>query len=179
MKRRPKDIGTAGETATVRHLHTNGFPHAERRALRGIQDAGDIAGTPGLCWSVKGGEQAKNASDQQVTQWLAELEKQRQRARADIGVLVLQRRGVGPANAGRWWVVLPLDVAAYLSSPYDGGIEHTGPPVRMLLGDLVRHLRLAGYGDPLDEPSRLFASETQASATRCDDTDTSREVTAQ
>src|SRR5690606_27104000 len=50
---RSKDIGTRAETAVVRYLRANGFEHAERRALRGRQDAGDITGTPGICWEVK------------------------------------------------------------------------------------------------------------------------------
>ncbi|NAE18288.1 hypothetical protein, partial [Enterococcus hirae] len=69
MPARPRDIGTAAETATVRYLRTAGFPHAERRALRGTHDCGDITGTPGLAWEVKGGQAAKGASDGQVAQW--------------------------------------------------------------------------------------------------------------
>src|SRR5690606_36637180 len=94
--RRPRDIGTAAETAVVRYLRDHGFPHAERRTLRGSQDAGDITGIPGVCWSVKGGQAAKDASDGLVEDWLSELERQRSRAKASYGVLVLQRRGYGP-----------------------------------------------------------------------------------
>src|SRR5690554_3488274 len=105
--RRPRDIGTAAESAVVRYLRAHGFPHAERRALRGARDAGDITGTPGICWSVKGGQAAKDASDGLVEDWLFELERQRSHARADCGVLVLQRRGYGPERAGRWWAIMP------------------------------------------------------------------------
>src|SRR6185312_8871013 len=104
--RKPRAIGTATETAVVRYLVANGFPHAERRSLRGSLDAGDITGCPGLVWSVKGGVAAKTASDGQVAKWLAELERQRVNAAATIGVLVLQRAGIGEANAGRWWAVV-------------------------------------------------------------------------
>lgn len=142
---KPKRIGTAAETAVARYLQAHGFPHAERRALRGIQDAGDITGIPGICVEVKGGEAAKAASDLLVADWLEETEKERVNARADIGVLVLQRRGVGPANAGRWWAVISLDFISMLTHGYDG----SGIPVRMLLADAVRLLRTAGYGDPL------------------------------
>ena len=62
MTGRPKDIGTAAETAVVRFLRDNGFPLAERRALHGSTDRGDITGTPGLVWEVKGGDAAKTAS---------------------------------------------------------------------------------------------------------------------
>jgi len=40
--------GTAWETAIVGYLRGRGAPHAERRALNGSNDRGDIAGIPGL-----------------------------------------------------------------------------------------------------------------------------------
>jgi hypothetical protein len=156
---RPKAIGTAAETAVARYLAAHGFPSAERRALRGIEDAGDITGCPGICVEVKGGEAAKNASDLLVTDWLEETEKERLNARADIGVLVLQRRGVGPTNAGRWWAILRLDEVANLAAADLARLFEEKPepfvvanpaPVRMHLADAVRLLRAAGYGDPID-----------------------------
>lgn len=77
---RPRDIGTRAETAVVRVLRDHGFPHAERRALRGSQDAGDITGTPGVVWEVKGGERAKNASHGQLSKWLHETSRERETA---------------------------------------------------------------------------------------------------
>jgi hypothetical protein len=145
---RPKAIGTKAETTVARFLAANGFPHAERRALRGTLDAGDITGTPGLCWEVKGGNAARSASDGLVETWLAETEAERLNANADLGVLVLQRAGVGPANAGRWWAVMRLLDAggvvgwpAWLARPV---------PVRMHLADAVQLLRTAGYGNALE-----------------------------
>lgn len=170
-KRRPKDIGTDAERPVARHLAANGFPHAERRALRGTKDAGDITGIPGVCIEVKGGEQAKAASDNLVDAWLAETETERRNGRADVGLLVLQRRGVGPANAGRWWAAMPLWTLLWLQSQADRDVTgcptYTGSadlfeigasdpstpwmyaPVRMLLADAAQLLRAAGYGDPL------------------------------
>ena len=63
MTRRPMDIGTAAESAVVKVLREHGFPHAERRALHGSIDLGDITGTPGLAWEVKGGTTAKTAPE--------------------------------------------------------------------------------------------------------------------
>lgn len=145
---KPKKIGTAAETAVARYLQANGFPHAERRALRGELDAGDITGCPGICIEVKGGEAAKGASDQLVAGWLAETETERVNAGADIGVLVLQRRGVGPANAGRWWVVMRLEDVASLRT---GGPRFTKSigTARLHLANAVLLMRAAGYGQPL------------------------------
>lgn len=153
--RKPRAIGTATETAVARYLASAGFPHCERRSLRGSLDAGDLTGTPGIAWSVKGGAMAKGASDGQVTRWLGELERQRVNAAAAVGVLVLQRAGIGEANAGRWWAILPFFAAFQLVDHYKPELLSTsGPPVRMHLADVVTLLRAAGYGTPLDPARR-------------------------
>lgn len=149
--RRPRDIGTHTESAVVRYLTANGFDQAERRSLRGSLDAGDITGTPGVAWSIKGGVAAKAASDGQVGRWLAELERQRNNAAATVGVLVLQRAGIGEANCGRWWAVLPvvalgLEPRGVIVAPLA-----TRVPVRMHLADVCTLLRAAGFGSSLGE----------------------------
>lgn len=154
MKRRPRDIGTKAETAVVRYLTANGFPHAERRSLRGQLDAGDITGTPGICWSVKGGDQARNASDLDIERWLGELATQMHHANADIRVLVMQRKAVGEANAHRWWAVMPAFQLADLASEPQMSAEPLNFPVRMLLADAVTLLRAAGYGTQPTEVTR-------------------------
>jgi hypothetical protein len=147
---KPKAIGTKAETAVARYLAANGFPYAEKRRPEGRRDRGDITGCPGVCIEVKGGDAAKNASDLLVADWLTETETERLNARADVGVLVLQRRGVGPANAGRWWAILPAAVWGDLVyAQLDGLTEHHRYPIRLLLADAVRLLRAAGYGQPL------------------------------
>ena len=47
---RNKQKGTSFETLVADFLTDNGFPYAERRALAGVNDKGDITGTPGLVW---------------------------------------------------------------------------------------------------------------------------------
>lgn len=156
MTSRPRDIGTAAETATVRYLRTAGHPHAERRALRGAADAGDIAGTPGICWSIKAGRYAQHPSDRQVETWIAELYTQMGHAGADHGVLVLQRAGVGPANAGRWWAYVSTDLIADLA-----GGELEGDPiwVRTHLSAAAEILRAAGYGDVSPDSPAVGAAD--------------------
>lgn len=140
MSARPKDIGTAAETAVVRALRQHGFPHAERRALAGAHDLGDITGTPGIVWEVKGGNAAKTASDGQVQKWLDETETERINARATVGVLVMARAGIGAANADRWWAVVRW--------PHLAGL-----PARMLLRDVCALLNSFGYGTLTGEVS--------------------------
>jgi hypothetical protein len=148
--RRPKDKGTDAERAVVRYLQAYGWPNAERRALRGTQDAGDITGTPGICWEVK--SRKRPVSDLDVTTWLVETETETAAAGAEIGVLVVRRHGVGEGHAGRWWAYMRLGTAAILHVTLVNPTPETwnGPPVRMLLGDAVELLRAAGYGEPLE-----------------------------
>jgi hypothetical protein len=149
---RSKDIGTAAETAVVRYLRVNGFAQAERRALAGVLDQGDITGTPGIAWEVKAGEKARHAGDAQITSWMTETEVERVNARADVGVLVVRRRSYGCARAGRWWAILQLGVLLDLTITGRDGTgdwnDHT-TPTRLFLCDVVELLRGAGYGDPL------------------------------
>ncbi|MFI6813742.1 hypothetical protein ACIBG7_15080 [Nonomuraea sp. NPDC050328] len=157
MTARPKDIGTAAETAVVRALRRLGFPHAERRALAGAHDLGDVTGTPGVCWEVKGGQQTKHPrpSDLTVAQWMAETEAERINARADIGVLVIQRHGVGAANAHLWWAYMPTWQTAWVATGHLVADRQVGDiRARMLLADACTLLRAAGYGQPLPEEPR-------------------------
>jgi len=57
---RPRDIGTAAETAVVRVLREY-FPEADRSPLRGHHDQGDIRGTGDFIWEVKAGNTARGA----------------------------------------------------------------------------------------------------------------------
>lgn len=134
MVNKPRNIGTAAETAVVRYLVANGFPHAERRSLKGNLDQGDITGTPGICWEVKGGAAAKNASDGQVQAWLEETERERVNAGATIGILVLQRKGIGAINAGRWWAIERCGF-------------RSGCSTWSYLSHITHELRGFGYGD--------------------------------
>lgn len=138
MTNKPKNLGTAAESAVVKVLQEF-WPYAERRALRGAADEGDITGTPGIVWEVKGGAAAKTASDGQIEAWLDETEQERENADADIGVLVVQRKGIGYPNAGQWWAVMGIEPA----NPTFGA--STNVVVRMHLIDACRLLEVWGY----------------------------------
>jgi len=117
MVNRPKAIGTAAETAVVRAARTNGFGTAERRALAGAADRGDILLCPGAILEVKGGDAARHASDLDIDRWLNETDTERRHADADIALLVVQRRGVGAPNAHRWWAWIRLGNLEQLRAP--------------------------------------------------------------
>lgn len=146
---RSKKKGTEAESAVVRYLRTVGWPGAERRALAGHDDLGDVVGCPGLVWEVKA---HKQYSDLDVAAWMGETETERVNAGADFGVLVVRRHGVGEGNAGRWWAYMPLQDAATLTAAVPDLSLGTLPlalretPVRLFLADAVALLRAAGYG---------------------------------
>jgi hypothetical protein len=151
---RPKAIGTQAETAVVHAARRHGFPGAERRALRGRHDVGDVLLCPGVILEVKGGQAARTASDALVSAWLTETERERVNAGAAVAVLVTVRPGVGPVNADRWTAHLRVGHLAQLRGwPACEPVDAT--PVRLALGDALAILRAGGYGDPLsdaDEP---------------------------
>ena len=156
MTNRPKAIGTAAETAVVRYLAAHGFPAAERRALHGATDLGDITGTPSLCWEVKGGEAAKDASDKQVAAWLDETREEAGNAGATYGFLIVQRRQKGVRD---WWAVLDVcDLAKLVRC--DSREQASNMHARITLAQLVELLAIAGWTDtaangPAAEPNSL------------------------
>lgn len=114
-----KQKGTSAETAVVRYLQQNGFPHAERRALGGGshgEDLGDITGTPALTFEVK------NRKTYAFREWLRECEVEKTNAKADFCPLIAKPNGVGADNIHNWFFV-------------------------MTLADGISLLREAGYGD--------------------------------
>jgi len=114
-----KQKGTAAESALVKFLVGQGFPGAERRALTGANDQGDITGIPALCMEVK------NHAKYQIPAWLKETEIERINAKADFGILIVKPNGIGmtPDKVGQWWGIMPMQA----------------------MMDLLRD---AGYGDP-------------------------------
>lgn len=97
---RNKSKGTSFETLVVRFLADHGFPYAERRALAGINDLGDITGTPGIVW------ECKNHKTLAFSEWLIEAEVERANAAADYGIVVAKRRGRG--DAGEQYAVMTV-----------------------------------------------------------------------
>ena len=98
--------GTAWESAIVEHLRANGVPHAERRALNGNKDRGDIAGLPGVVI------EAKSAAKVELAAWVDEAETERANDGAAIGIVWFKRRGRTSPGAG--FVTMTGDTALAL-----------------------------------------------------------------
>jgi len=101
-----KAKGTAAETAVTRWFQAHGWPHAERRALTGAYDMGDINLEPAIVVEVK------NQKAIALAEFLAETERERINANAEIGVCVIKKRGT--TNPGEFYAVTSLDQFAWL-----------------------------------------------------------------
>lgn len=89
-----KARGTRWESKIVDYLRANGVPHAERRALGGSSDRGDIAGIPGVV------VEAKSTARVELAAWIDEAEAERINDRADVAVVWHHRRGKGSPGEG-------------------------------------------------------------------------------
>jgi len=148
-----KNIGTAAESAVVKVCKRMGFPDAHRNSLHGSVDVGDIWVHPHVVIEVKGGEAAKTASDGQLDAWMRETRTEREAHDADIGILVVARKGVGPANADRWHAYMTLEELTLLSSvtaSISVGVADTR--MRLSLSDALTLLHIGGYGPGLETP---------------------------
>lgn len=124
--------GTRYESLVVEHLHAQGFPHAERRALAGAADKGDVTGTPGLAWECKATKQLELAG------FLAEAEVARVNSGAVHGVVVWKRR---MKSVGESAVILTLD--GYLALLREAGYAAGGAAMPGVPGGSV-----VGTGTP-------------------------------
>lgn len=94
-----KRKGTAAESAVVAYLRERGAIHAERRALNGANDRGDIAGLPGVCIEVKDHARIDLASfvdEAQRESWNGPV--------PEVGAAWIKRRGKGSPAA--WYVAM-------------------------------------------------------------------------
>ncbi len=93
-----KRKGTGWETSVVQYLKENGVPHAERRALNGAKDRGDIAGIPGVVI------ECKNERTITLAQYADEVDAEATNDGAVVGVAWIKRRG--KASPGDAYVLL-------------------------------------------------------------------------
>jgi len=98
-----KRKGTSWESMIVDYARANGAPHAERRALNGAKDRGDIAGIVSVVI------EAKNAAEMRLAAWADETEQERINDGAAIGLTWIKRRGrTSPADG---YVMFRGDIA--------------------------------------------------------------------
>lgn len=103
---RSKIKGTSWETQIVAFLRDRGWPHAERRALAGNADRGDVAGVPAVVI------EAKSCARIELAAWLDEVEAEKRNDRADVGLVWVKRKGRTSPGAG--YVVMSGEQAVQL-----------------------------------------------------------------
>jgi hypothetical protein len=145
MVNKSKSKGTIAENLVVGYLCENGWPHAERRALAGILDRGDVAGCPGLAIEVKWGNETLK-----IASWLAETGIERLNANADHGILVVKPFGLGMKNAGSFYAIM-------VSADFDRLVNQV--QARPDPGVFVIH------GQPYPYSARTLAQEVRAGVT--------------
>jgi hypothetical protein len=145
---KPKNKGTAAESAVVKYMRINGYPGADRQPLRGNRDAGDILLCPGVVLEIKAHKTAGTGQPGaiQLAQWMAQAATERHNAGAALCPLIVKRTGT--ANVAAWWAYLPFqDIADLIGSTVHLESPPTTAPICMAVGSLVALLRSAGYGD--------------------------------
>lgn len=92
-------MGTAVETAAVLWLLDNGFPRAERLALAGALDRGDVRLQilPTVIAECKRAQRGV-----QLTPWMRELKQEKVNSGAEYGLLIAKQKGCGDKNVARW-----------------------------------------------------------------------------
>lgn len=103
---RQRAKGTAAETAVVNYLRGQGFPHAERRALAGSADRGDVAGLIGTVIEVK------DCARVELSAWVDEANREADNDHAQIGVVWHKRRR--KSSPARWFVTTDGETFAFL-----------------------------------------------------------------
>lgn len=92
----------------------NGFPYAERIALSGANDKGDIKVCPGVIAEVK------NCATLKLPEWFRELEAEVANAGAKYGFLLIKPKGLGRTRIGHWWA--GMTVGSYSALHEEAGL---------------------------------------------------------
>jgi Holliday junction resolvase len=130
-----KQRGTETERMVVNYLLENGFSRAERRALAGVADKGDVTGIEGVCIEVKGDRSNK------VSAWKAETIKEAKNAGAGTYLLVVR---VDYKPVERWEAHIPWNLLGTVSLEFGGPLEDW-QWVRLDLKLAVHLLKAQGY----------------------------------
>lgn len=96
---RSKRVGTEAESAVRDYLKSVGYLHAERLALSGSKDRGDITGVdPRVVIEVK------RTKELTPGPWIKEANVERDNAGAEVGVVWAKRRGF--SSPKDWFVMM-------------------------------------------------------------------------
>lgn len=101
-----KQKGTAAETAVVKWLKAEGWKYAERRALHGNVDKGDInMGAPVVI-------EVKDHKAHTLSEWMKELKAEIENADVSVGAVIAKKRGT--TDVGEWYAIMPAYILSFL-----------------------------------------------------------------
>lgn len=101
MSNASKAKGTRAESAVVRYLESRGI-HAERRALHGAKDPGDILVEGHIVLEVKAGKQTVGYGRTLKEQWLNQTRVETANASLNSGYLIIVRYHYPIKDAEVW-----------------------------------------------------------------------------
>jgi hypothetical protein len=137
MVNKPKKKGTEAETAVVNWAKKHEFYAADRLALHGRDDVGDVLVAHGVMVQVKDGyTERREPTDYQIDTWLKETEKQRKNGNHTVALLVHKRFGKSSPDEWRWYVDKYNAMILLGSYP---GLDHAHWP---------QYIQLQGYTIP-------------------------------
>lgn len=100
MANKSKQKGTAAETRVVRFLQSRGI-EAERKALSGSEDKGDIKVDGNIIFEVKSGKQTINPTRTQLEEWMRQSNKEGKNS-GSSDYLVIARHSKNPKDYDVW-----------------------------------------------------------------------------
>lgn len=111
MANRSKAKGTKHETAAVRFMESHGIK-AERKALHGAQDQGDLdveCSIGHVIFEVKSGKQTNNPNRTLLEEWMRQTNEESRNAGCP-GFLLVMRYNRSIKDADVWWFGEPLSM---------------------------------------------------------------------
>lgn len=141
---KPKNKGTKAETDTVNWAKKHEFYAADRIALSGVNDRGDVRITTGIMVQVKDGyTNNREPTDFQIDGWLKNAEKQRIRGEFDVVLLAHKRYMKADPDEWRWYLDKRNALALLGVVALDGPGGAWGP-----WGAWPQYIQLQGYMVP-------------------------------
>jgi hypothetical protein len=147
-KQKPKDKGTEAETDVVNWARKHDFYKAERLALHGTGDKGDVRMAEGVMVQVKNGytdkisngvaelKERREPTDFQIAKWLEETEGQRRRGEFKYALLTHKRFGKADPDDWRWYMDGPT-LANIMGYDALGDKRYQWPPYVQLQGYMI------------------------------------------
>ncbi|MGV9850409.1 hypothetical protein ACWDWU_16810 [Streptomyces sp. NPDC003442] len=135
MSTKSKARGTETERKVVKYLQEEGFTRAERRALSGNKDRGDVTGIEGVVIEVKGDRANR------IAKWKAETLTEAENASVGYYFLVVR---VDYKPVDQWEAHVPWNLLGSNDLEFGGELEDW-QWVRMDLRLAVQLLRAQGY----------------------------------